>query len=383
MMSATWSMIWHQAMTRSFLDGKAFGWNKTVAFALETPVAGEALRLRLSNQRGSEPAQIGALGVAVNGVVHPITVDGQSSFSIPVGETRLSDPCAVAFQRGEMLELREYYTNAIMDSNMIEEGATLVRGNMVTNAGPLPHQKPFLAKALGAYVAIPAIEGVEVLTDKPAKAIVAFGDSITALSQWTKPLGRRLYETYPCQYVLLNSGISGNCLLYEPGGLFGPVFGMRGTRRFERDVLAVPNLHTVVFGLGVNDVSYLTNDTASLVNLPAFQAAVTDIVLRLHARGVRMVMQTITPRLGVARTMGKYTRPMEELRLQINDWIRSSEDLFDYLFDAEAVVRDRRQDGWYFREGIHQGDHLHPNAEGGRLLADAFDLERLTGASLL
>ena len=29
---------------------------------------------------------------------------------------------------------------------------------------------------------------------------------------------------------------------------------------------------------------------------------------------------------------------MEELRLQINDWIRSC-GLFDYMFDADAVVR--------------------------------------------
>ncbi len=36
-------------------------------------------------------------------------------------------------------------------------------------------------------------------------------------------------------------------------------------------------------------------------------------------------------------------------------------------------------DGFYYREGLHQGDHLHPNAKGGKLLADAFDLKKLTG----
>ncbi len=33
----------------------------------------------------------------------------------------------------------------------------------------------------------------------------------------------------------------------------------------------------------------------------------------------------------------------------------------------------------FFGEGLHQGDHLHPNAKGGKMLADAFDLEKLTG----
>lgn len=140
-------------------------------------------------------------------------------------------------------------------------------------------------------------------------------------------------------------------------------------------MLEVPNLHTVIFGLGVNDVSYLTPETAGHISAKAFQEAVASIVDQLHERGVRVAMQTITPRLGVARTMGKYERPMEDLRLQLNDWIRGNAD----LFDAEAVVRDQREDGWYFAEGIHQGDHLHPNAKGGQLLADAWDLEQLVG----
>ena len=49
------------------------------------------------------------------------------------------------------------------------------------------------------------------------------------------------------------------------------------------------------------------------------------------------------------------------------------------MFDAEAVVREQREDGWYFREGIHMGDYLHPNVVGGQLLADAWDLDRLVG----
>ena len=35
-------------------------------------------------------------------------------------------------------------------------------------------------------------------------------------------------------------------------------------------------------------------------------------------------MQTITPSLGVARTMGVYTRNMEDLHLSLNEWIREA-----------------------------------------------------------
>lgn len=377
-MQQRWSMIWHQAMTRSFLNGKAFGWNKTVVFTLSAPVSGDSLRIQFSNRFGAAPYAIGAMRVFAGDRSCPVTLNGQPRFSIPTGGVTVSDPCALAVRRGEEIQLRLSYTSAILDNNMIEEEANLLPRDQTARAGNEPQHKPFLAKLLGAYNGIPAIEAVELLAGEPAKAIVAFGDSITALSRWTKPLAKRLAEAYPGEYALLNSGISGNCLLHEPEGVFGPVFGDRGTVRFQRDVLEIPNLDTVIFGLGVNGVSYLNEKTAGQINLPAYQEEVTDMVDELHRRRVRVCMQTITPRLGVACTMGKYDRNMEALRLQLNDWIRSA-GIFDYVFDAEAVVREEHSEGYYYAEGLHQGDHLHPNARGGQKLADAFDLRKLTG----
>lgn len=377
-MDKQFSPIWQQALTGSLLSGRAFGWNKTVAFQISAPTAGTALRLRFTNRRGRAPYEIGAMTVLVNGRLYAITHKGEKSFRIPVGESLLTDRCAVELPSSAEIELRMYYTGTILDTNMIEEGATLLRGNHTEDKAPLPMKKPALAKLLGAYNGIPAMEAVEMETAAPLKAIVAFGDSITALSRWTKPLAARLHQRWPGEYALLNAGISGNCLLYEPKGVFGPVFGERGAKRFETDVLPTENLSVVIFGLGVNDVSYLTKQSSGQINLENYRNAVTEIVNTLHRRGVWVAMQTISPRLGVARTMGRYNREMETLRLELNAWIRSA-GIFDYLFDAEAVVREEHSDGFYYREGLHQGDRLHPNAKGGRQLAEAFDLNALTG----
>ena len=377
-MEQHWAPIWHQAMSRSFLGGKAFGWNKTLVFTLSAPVSGDKLRIRFSNRFGASPYAIGALRVFAGGRSCPVMLNGQQSFSVPTGGVTVSDPCELPVQRGEEIQLRLYYTNAINDSNMIEEAANLLPGDRTAPRGNEAPRKPLLAKLLGAYNAIPAIETVEVLTGEPAKVIVAFGDSITAMSRWTKPLAKRLAEAWPSEYILLNSGITGNCLLYEPEGVFGQIYGEMGTKRFERDVLEIPGLDTVILALGVNDVAYLNEKTAGQIKLQAYQSAITHMVDQLHRRGVRVCIQTITPRLGVARTMGKYFPEMEALRLQLNEWIRSA-GIFDYVFDAEAVVREERPDGIYYAEGLHKGDHLHPNAVGGQKLADAFDLGKLTG----
>lgn len=377
-MDAHWSMIWHQAMTQSFQEGKAFGWNKTAVFHIKAPAAGTQIRMKFSNRFGSVPYEFGSVAAFAGGQTCPITLRGQRSFSIAPGGLTTSDPAPLTVQRGEEIQIRLFYTNAILDSNMIEAEANLLKGDRTGQRGNEKFRTPLLAKILGAYNAIPSLEGVEIETEEPTQAIVAFGDSIVAQNRWTKALAVRLDQAYPGEYALLNSGISGNCLLYEPEGVFGSVFGEMGIKRFRRDVLEIPNLKGMIFGLGVNDVAYLSEKTVQQITLDAFRNEVTVMVEQLHRLGVRVVMQTITPRLGVIRKYGKYDRNMENLRLQYNDWIRHA-DLFDYVFDAEAVVREERPDGYYYGEGLHLNDHLHPNMAGAQKLADAFDLEKLTG----
>ena len=92
-------------------------------------------------------------------------------------------------------------------------------------------------------------------TGQPSKIIVAFGDSITALNRWVKPLQRRLFDAYGGDYALMNAGISGNCLLYDVPGLMGASYGEKGVSRFERDVLRFSGLCGVILALGVNDVA--------------------------------------------------------------------------------------------------------------------------------
>ena len=228
------------------------------------------------------------------------------------------------------------------------------------------------------YDAVVSLDRIEVQSEESSKVIVAFGDSITAMNRWVKPLRERLFKTYGGKYSLMNAGISGNCLLYEIPGFMGSSYGEMGTARFERDVLSFTNLHTVIFALGVNDISYYTKKTESVISFDKYVTAVTTIAKQLHSRGVRIVAQTLTPRTGYVKK--GYTQEMEALRVQINEWIRTCE-LFDYVFDADKLLRDENNPS-YVKESFHQGDHLHPNAEGGERMAQAYDLAALTGEEI-
>ena len=195
------------------------------------------------------------------------------------------------------------------------------------------------------------------------------------MNRWVKPLQRRLFDAYGGDYALMNAGISGNCLLYDIPGLMGASYGEKGVSRFERDVLRFSGLCGVILALGVNDVAYYSQKTGAVISLEQYGSAVTDIVDRLHKAGVRVIAQTLPPRSGFVKK--GYTPEMEALRVSINEWIRDSA-LFDYMVDADALLRDPKNPS-FTDERYHQGDHLHPNQAGGMLMAQAYDLQKLTG----
>lgn len=373
-----WTPVWHQAITQSLFNGKPFKKNKTVVFKVHVPVEAESLRIRFSNLYGKEDYQIGSVTVRVNDEFVPVTLNGRKNFVINRNSKPYSDEISLKANRSDV-EIRIHYLNEIQDCNMIEAEANWLDGDETYSLNITDKvRKPILAKVLGSYNAIPAMDLIEVRTSETVRSIVAFGDSITAMNRWCKPLAKRLEKEYDGKYVLLNSGISGNCLLHVTDNIFSPVFGRKGVERFEDDVLSIPGLSAVIMALGVNDVSYLNENTRNEISLENYAEAISNMVNVLHERNIRVTIQTITPRLKVSRTMGVFTEEMEKLRLEINEWIRSA-GIFDYVIDQEEVVRDKDDKGYFFKEGLHQGDHLHPNVEGGIIMAQAYDLKKLTG----
>ena len=370
-----WTPIWHQAAAPAFAMGFLAGKKKTVVYSVTSQAFGKKIRVRFSNHYGKKPYTIGGLTVWAHGEMHAVTRGGNRVFTVPVGESCYSDELSLPVTMGEELEIRLYYATKVMDSNMIEENAVSYKGNHTADRElPPPRRKSYMEQ-YNLYEVIPGMDQIEVFTSRPSKIIVAFGDSITAMNRWVKPLQKRLFDTYGGGYALMNSGIGGNCLLYDIPGLMGVSYGEKGVSRFERDVLCFPELCGVIFALGVNDVAYYSKKTAATISLEKYSSAVTDIVDRLHKAGVRVIAQTLPPRTGFAKK--GYTQQMEELRVRINGWIRDNV-MFDCVLDADALLRDQKNPS-VTDDRYHQGDHLHPNQAGGMLLAQAYDLQKLTG----
>lgn len=370
----TYSMIWHRAMT-DFGDvlGSVGGRDRTVFIDFNAGADGSALRFQFNNLDPKE-SELKAMTVFVRGKCYPVTYQGKKDIKVPGGQLVYSDPVNVTVKRNDPIQVRIFYHKVRVGWNSsCNTGPFTKKGNQTETTYPNGIPLTDAEKELSSLALIPLLSAVEI-KGQPVQSIVAFGDSIVAHDRWVKPLEQRVSDYYGGKYVVLNSGISGNCLSYQVDSVYGQFFGEPGVKRFQRDVLDLTNVHSVILSLGTNDISHMTDETKNVLTVEKMISDTKSLVQQLRARGIRVVAQTITPRIGYSNGQ-PFTEQQEQYRQEYNAWLRSC-NLFDYLIDFDACVRDPVNPG-LFKEGLHQGDHLHPSVEGGQVMANYIDLNKL------
>ena len=121
---------------------------------------------------------------------------------------------------------------------------------------------------------------------------------------------------------VLNQGLGGNRLLND--GL-----GPNALARLDRDVLAQPGVRWLIVLEGINDLGTRSATARDLIG------AYEQIILRAHARGIKVYGATILPCEG-----SSYFNPeLEAARQEVNAWIRES-GRFDAVIDLDAATRD-------------------------------------------
>ncbi|MES2604761.1 MAG: SGNH/GDSL hydrolase family protein, partial [Pseudomonadota bacterium] len=222
------------------------------------------------------------------------------------------------------------------------------------------------------------LTGVYVSTADDVSVLVAFGDSITDGTASTP----HTYHSWPDYFAervstgnggrkiaVVNQGISGNQVLADGAGT-------SALTRFDRDVLSNPGVTHVVVLEGINDlgISGLVFPGANAPPGPLRTAAdliagYRQLIARAHANGLKIYGATLTPFEGVAP--GYYSPAKDEIRLEINKWIRESGE-YDGVIDFEAAVRNGTNPR-IIRKEYDSGDHLHPGDAGYKAMADFID----------
>ena len=350
--------------------------DSTLREIVHTSIAGKSVRVRLTNEFGTEPLRIDAATIAISAGVgsidatslHDLTFGGSPSIVIPPGAQALTDPVAMATPASANLAISIYLPLQQISDVTVHSSAQ--QDNFIQTGNHVRDD------SLAKPVITPSwffLKGVDVEpANAHAGAIVAFGDSITdgALStenanhRWPDYLSTRLQSNPATAHLaVLDEGIGGNCVLIH-------CVGQNALARFDRDVLSQAGVKYVIVLESINDIGRLHTPNQPNYKLTAedLEQGIAQLVARAHEHGIKVFGATLTPYKGA----GYFTENGEQIRQAVNHWILTS-GVFDAAIDFDKTTRDPANP-LTFAPQYDSGDHLHPKDAGYAAMADSIDL---------
>ncbi|MFV3125998.1 GDSL-type esterase/lipase family protein [Niveispirillum sp. KHB5.9] len=337
---------------------------QTVRQTLVLDAGGQALRLRFTNELGTQPVGFGPVRVTPlddkgqpAGPAIAVTFGGSVNAALAVGAPLLSDIVALPVRKGQGLALSIHYPGPAIVAGHRPQ-VEVAAGDQTGQPGALP----------GAEVkrSPSPLASVEVL-GAPAPVLVAIGDSITEGDVTHQAPG----GTYPrrlsahlaarggkaASTIVLNQGIAGNRLLR-------PNAGANMLARFERDALAQNGATDIVLLIGINDIGNGSIKPGEEVTAEQVIQGLSQLRDRAQAKGLRIHAGTLMPYEGA-----KYFRPGGEvLRQAVNTWIRSPDAKFDGVVDFDKSMQDPAHPTRLL-PAYDIGDNLHPSEAGYEAMA--------------
>lgn len=345
--------------------------NQTLREIVHTSLGGRQFRVRLSNVFGADEVLIGAASMqGQDGSSHPLAFAGQASVTLPANAEMVSDPIDINVAAGADVAINLYLPGSAKGAavHYVAWQNSYLQPGDHTSEQTWPHG--------GSKVGYWAfLEGLDVNAKASARAIVAFGDSITDGAhstvnenrRWPDILAARLRDSgFSDEIGVVNAGIRGNRILHD--GNPRMEFGVSALARLDRDALAQPGARYLVVLEGINDIGHVGKSQA--VTAKDLIEGLSQIAERAHEVGLKVYAATLTPFEGVAG--GYYTSEKNSLREQYNDWIRHSP-LLDGVIDFDRVTRDPANP-LRLRPAYDCGDHLHPNDSGYLAMGKAVPL---------
>lgn len=364
--------------------------NLTFRTRIQPTISGEDVRITLSNEFGTGPLTIDTSSVAKGYEKLPqaiktwtrknVTFNGQSSVTIPAGETVTSDPVGMSVDALEYLTISLFMkrTETMKTYGLIGGDTYIMSGNFAkaaTTIGvPMKMEADF-----GEYSVIPALTGVEVYAPEASSAVV-IGDS-TLANDIPILLAEKLQNAGITNVGILQQAIKGNRLLDDGAGILGMAYGEAMMDRFERDALNQPGVERIFLKVGVNDVVHpncesLKEETRA-VTAEEMIAGYKQLIQQAHERGIEVYLFTRTAWKGYTRNVlgsddVQWSPEIDQMRQDINAWIRSSDNPADGYIDLDFMCTDATASEL---KSEYTTDGAHFTALGQQAVADAVPLE--------
>ncbi len=365
---------WSPSMT---IGGPNFT-DRTLRMVVHPSVGGDALRVHLSNLRGTTPLVVGGVSLAlqagkataVEGSRRTVTFSRARTLTIPAGQEVVSDPVALPVRAEQNLLVSLYLPQATSSATWHSDAFDVSYLSKPGDHAADTDDGNYVAATTSWYY----LSGLDVVSPAATGTVVAFGDSITdgyntpasVYHRWPDDLARRLAGPHPTAVV--DAGIGGNRVLTDVPNIWQ---GVSALKRFAHDALAQPGVRTVILMEGINDIGNNAGPDGGPLTAQQLIDGYRALIRQAHAAGVRILGGTMLPDKGA----GYYSEPAEAIRQAANAWIRTSGQ-FDGVVDFDRALQDP-SDPAALQAGFDSGDHLHPNEAGMQAMADAVDLRLL------
>lgn len=344
--------------------------NNSLRQIVRTSIGANQIRLKFSNRLGNSSLVLNSVHLAHSSGASLINIDtdqtvtfsGNTGVTIPAGGTITSDTLSYNLPAITNIAISIYFGSvpSVLSGHPGSRTTSYIQsGNAVSSAS-----LPSASSTDHWYI----IEGIDVLTNDTARAVIGFGDSITdgrgtttnAQNRWTDVLATRLQNNSSTtnQVGVLNAGIGGT------------LASGAAINRYDYDVLEQSGGRYVIILYGINDIIYAGASSLTVIN--AYQSYIS----RAHNNNVLTYGGTLLPFNGFSG----YTAAREQVRQEINDWIRSTsaaDSGFDAVIDFDAALRDPNNPS-RLSSIYDSGDHLHPGPAGYQKMGDTIDLNLLT-----
>ena len=364
--------------------------NLTFRTRIQPTISGEDVRITLSNVFGTGPLTIDTVSVAKGYERLPqaiktwtrknVTFNGSSSVTIPAGETVTSDPIGMSVDAMEYLTISLFMkrTETMKTYGLIGGDTYIMSGNFAKSASTIG--VPMKMEAVfGEYSVIPALTGVEVYAPGASSAVV-IGDS-TLANDIPLMLAEKLQDAGITDVGILQQAIKGNRLLDDGAGILGMAYGEAMIDRFERDALDQPGVEKIFLKVGVNDVVHPNceslKDEARPVTAEEMIAGYEQLISQAHERGIEVYLFTRTAWKGYTRNVlgsddVEWSQEIDQMRQDINAWIRSDANPADGYIDLDFMCTDESATEL---KSEYTTDGAHFTEQGQQTVVDAVPLE--------
>lgn len=362
-----WVAAWGNAVSITDHRPETYAKNLSLRYPIYIPFDGDSIRLTLDNYCGTEDVPVTAVSVLAGGKFYDLTFSGNKTVAIPAGKSITSDEIMVDVQRDDEIAVTIYLGDyALMRSSVVAMGPL---SSGVYAVGDMTHVEDIPIKVSRRTDVFYFLSNVSVRTAENNRAIVCYGDSITA-QDWPDYMKLALKDVGISNVSVIRRATSGSRILREYDNITYESYGLKGTNRFNHEV-PTDGADTVIIQQGINDIIHPVgvevNPFRPMSDLPTVDEMIEGYswyIEQARALGYKVYVGTLLPIEGW-RTYAPFR---EELRQQFNNWLRASAPV-DGLIDFDAAVRKTNHIE-AFEADYDSGDHLHPSAAGYKRMAE-------------